>query len=249
MLIGKTVHKLETCTSTNDVARVFAEDGFEEGLVILARGQQHGRGTQGRAWFSAKGHGLYLSVILRPEGRSPALLPLVAGLALREAVLSASGLETDLKWPNDLTWQGKKLAGVLSESSWSGTHLNFVILGLGLNVSHAAEDFPEELRGTTSSLLLALGRTSDTEALLEAIYLSLNRWYDVYKAGREAELLKAAEAALRLSPGARVTLETKSGSIAGIFRGLRPDGRIALRSGGRERLLDPSEVSAVTTER
>jgi BirA family biotin operon repressor/biotin-[acetyl-CoA-carboxylase] ligase len=249
MIIGKTVHKLETCTSTNDVARVFAEDGFEEGLVILAQGQQSGRGTQGRTWFSPKGKGLYLSVILRPEGRSPALLPLVAGLALREAVLSATGLETDLKWPNDLTWQGKKLAGILSESSWSGSHLNFVILGLGLNVGHAAEDFLEELRGTASSLLLALGRTPDTEALLRAIYLSLNRWYDVYEAGREAELLKAAEAALRLAPGAKVTLETKSGSIVGIFRGLRPDGRIALRSGGRERLLDPSDVSAVTAER
>jgi biotin-(acetyl-CoA carboxylase) ligase len=77
----------------------------------------------------------------------------------------------------------------------------------------------------------------------------LNRWYDVYQAGREAELLKASEAALRLAPGAKVTLETKSGSIVGIFRGLRPDGRIALRSGGRERLLDPSDVSAVTAER
>ena len=249
MIIGKTVHKLKTCTSTNDAARVFAEDGFEEGLVILAQAQQSGRGTQGRTWFSPKGQGLYLSVILRPEGRSPALLPLVAGLALREAVLNATGLETDLKWPNDLTWQGKKMAGVLSESSWSGSHLNFVILGLGLNVSQATDDFPEELRGTASSLRLALGRMPDTEALLQAIYLSLNHWYDVYKAGREAELLKAAEAALRLSPGAKVTLETKSGAITGTFRGLRPDGRIALRSGGQERLLDPSEVSVVTTER
>jgi hypothetical protein len=76
----------------------------------------------------------------------------------------------------------------------------------------------------------------------------LNHWYDVSKAGRDTEILKAAEEALGLSPGSRVALETKSGPLAGTFRGLRPDGRIALDCGGRERLLDPSEVSALTAE-
>jgi BirA family biotin operon repressor/biotin-[acetyl-CoA-carboxylase] ligase len=248
MNIGQIVHKLPTCTSTNDAARVFAEDGFEEGLVVLAESQQSGRGTKGRSWFSSKGQGLYLSVVLRPEDRSPALLPLVAGLALREAALASTGLDVRLKWPNDLTLQGKKLAGILCESSWSGSHLNFVILGLGLNVGHEAGDFPEDLRGTATSLRLALGRPPDKVSLVQAIYLGLNRWYDAFKAGRDEEIIRAAEEAMNLGPGSKVTLETAHGAVSGIFRGLRSDGRIVLESRGRESLFGPSDVRAVKTD-
>jgi len=248
MNIGQIVHKLPTCTSTNDAARVFAEDGFEEGLVVLAESQQSGRGTKGRSWFSSKGQGLYLSVVLRPEDRSPALLPLVAGLALREAVLDSTGLDVRLKWPNDLTLHGKKLAGILCESSWAGSHLNFVILGLGLNVGHEARDFPEDLRDTATSLRLALGRPPDIVSLVQAIYLDLNRWYDVFKAGRDEEIIRAAEKAMNLGLGSKVTLETAHGAVSGVFRGLRPDGRIVLESSGRESLFGPSDVRAVKTD-
>lgn len=248
MNIGQIVHKLETCTSTNDAARVFAEDGFEEGLVVLAESQLSGRGTKGRSWFSSKGQGLYLSVVLRPEDRSPALLPFVAGLALREAILASTGLDVRLKWPNDLTLEGRKLAGILCESSWSGSHLNFVILGLGLNVGHEEADFPEDLRGTATSLRLALGKPPDKASLVQAIYLGLNRWYDVFRAGRDEEIVRGAEAAMSLGLGSKVTLETVQGAVTGVFRGLRPDGSLVLKSGGKESLYKPSDVRAVRTD-
>ncbi len=245
MTIGKIVHKLATCTSTNDVARVFAEDGFEEGMVVLADSQQAGRGTKGRNWFSPPGQGLYLSVILRPEGRAVALIPLVAGLALREAIGQATGLQADFKWPNDLTWQGRKLGGILCEGSWSGPHFNYVILGMGLNVDHRSKDFPADLKKTAVSLRLALGRTPDKDALLAVLYPALNRWYDVLRDGRSEKIVRAAEEALRLRPGDDVTLETAAGPVAGAFKGLRPDGCLRLERGGREVLFPPSEVLAI----
>jgi len=247
MTIGKIVHKLETCVSTNDAAREFARDGFEEGMVVLAESQQAGRGTRGRTWFSPPGKGLYLSVILRPVKRSAALIPLVGGLAIRDAVSDAAGLETRLKWPNDVTHDGRKIAGVLCESSWSGRHLNFVVLGIGLNVSHALEDFPPELRASATSLRLASGAAPDKEFLLAHLYQALNRWYDGMRAGRTGELLRAAEEALGLRPGSPVTLETESGSASGAFYRLRSDGRIVLDGAAGRRAFPPSEVLGITT--
>jgi BirA family biotin operon repressor/biotin-[acetyl-CoA-carboxylase] ligase len=246
MTIGQTVHRLETCTSTNDAARVFAEDGFEEGFAVLADSQLAGRGTKGRAWFSPPGQGIYLSVILRPPPDVAPLLSLMAGLAVCDALAEAAGLRVDLGWPNDVTWEGGKLAGVLSESSWSGPHLNFVVVGIGLNVDEEAADFPEELRHSATSLRLAFGRRPpDRDLILEALYPALNRWYDVLKEGRTDELIGAAEKALRLERGAEIVLETEAGPVSGAFAGLRPDGRLALGLDGAERLFSASEVSRI----
>jgi len=245
MTIGKIVHKLARCASTNDAARSFADDGFEEGMVVLADEQTAGRGTKGRSWFSPPGQGLYLSVILRPDRRAVPLIPLVAGLAAREAVASSTGLEAGLEWPNDIIWRGRKLGGILCESSWSGSHFNYVILGMGLNVGQRRKDFPDELRQTAVSLRLALGRPSDREALLAALYPALGRWYDVLGRGGGDRICRAAERAMGLRRGARVSLETPAGPESGTFLGFRPDGSLGLRRGGREAVFPPSEVLAV----
>lgn len=247
MTIGKIVHKLETCTSTNDAAREFARDGFEEGMAVLAESQECGRGTHGRTWSSPPGKGIYLSVVLRPGPRQAALIPLVGGLAVRDAIRAASGLEAGLKWPNDVIHNGRKLAGLLGESSWSGRHLDFVILGIGLNVAQTIEDFPEELRTSATSILLAAGVSPDKESLLDHLYQALNRWYDGMRAGRRGELLRAAEEALGLRPGSPVKLETEGGPASGLFRRLQPDGRIVLDGAAGRRVFPPSEVRSITT--
>jgi BirA family biotin operon repressor/biotin-[acetyl-CoA-carboxylase] ligase len=245
MIIANIVHRLETCASTNDAAREFARDGFEEGLVVLADAQQAGRGTHGRSWFSPAGKGLYLSVVLRPEAGRSALIPLVGGLAVRDAIREVTGLEARLKWPNDVTIEGRKVAGVLSEASFTGTHLNFVILGLGLNVSHGPDDFPPDLRETAGSLLLAAGRAPSPEAVLARLYPALDRWYDGLRTGRVGEILRAAESALGLRPGSSVSLTTEAGAVCGEFVELRPDGGIVLEGRDGRRVLGPAEVLAI----
>ena len=152
MKIGERIHYVPTCTSTNDMAKDLADFGVPEGTVVLAEEQTSGKGRYRRHWFSSPGKGLYLSVILRPKQPEISLLTLSAGLAVAEALRDVLGVKVCLKWPNDLLWEGKKLGGILSESSYFGQKLNYVVVGIGLNISHSEEDFPPGLRDSAISL-------------------------------------------------------------------------------------------------
>jgi len=155
------IHKFETCTSTNDVAREMALRGAPEGTAVVAEEQTAGRGTKGRSWHSPRGKGLYVSLVLRPEAAEITLLPLAAGLAAREAVERSHGLSARLRWPNDILWEGKKLGGILCESGFLGNRPEYVILGVGLNVDHDLDDFPEDIRALAVSVRMAARRPAD----------------------------------------------------------------------------------------
>ena len=148
MPVGAIVHRFETVPSTNDAARALALQGAAHGTAVLAKEQTRGRGTKGRAWHSPAGLGLYASFILRGPGGgalpSPHLIPLAAGLAASDAVLETSGVECGLKWPNDIVHGGKKLGGILSEGVSGGAGGDFAVVGIGLNVGHGPDDFPED---------------------------------------------------------------------------------------------------------
>src|SRR5512135_1982562 len=150
MPIGAIVHRFESVPSTNDTARAMALGGAAHGTAVLAGEQTSGRGMRDRAWHSAPGLGLYVSFVLRgPEDGAvpfPHLVPLAAGLAASDAVLEAAGLETKLKWPNDILVEGKKLGGILAEGVGAGAAGGFVVVGIGLNVGHAEADLPDDLR-------------------------------------------------------------------------------------------------------
>lgn len=130
-------------SSTNDELRVLAEQGTGEGLVLIGEEQKAGRGRRGAAWFSPKGDGLAFSILLKPVGKKELWhrLSLVAGLAVAEAV-EKFGVMAEVKWPNDVLVEGKKLAGILVEAG-----KDFVIVGIGINVNTG--DFPEGLNATS----------------------------------------------------------------------------------------------------
>jgi BirA family biotin operon repressor/biotin-[acetyl-CoA-carboxylase] ligase len=147
--------------STNDVALDLAARGAAEGETVLA-GQQHaGRGRRGRDWFSPAGAGLYLSMILRPPHRMLPLVTLGAGVAVARAGIHATGLPLELKWPNDLVigrpW--RKLGGILCETSGTGSEVEAVVVGIGVNLLPAA--YPPELADRVTSLETELGRPPD----------------------------------------------------------------------------------------
>lgn len=148
------VHLFHQVGSTNDIARELAHRGAPSGTAVLADEQLAGRGRVGRPWASPPGVGVWLSLVVRPRMLpAPALLPLVVGLASAAALDPYSGPErVMIKWPNDLTLSGRKLAGILCETSWSGSLPAFVVVGVGINVLHAASDFPVELRAVATSL-------------------------------------------------------------------------------------------------
>jgi BirA family biotin operon repressor/biotin-[acetyl-CoA-carboxylase] ligase len=245
MNIGTVIKSFETCTSTNDVAKKLAEEGAEEGTVVLAGEQTKGRGTQGRSWYSPRGQGLYASVILRPKQSDISLLPLMAGVACAEALRRAAGLEVKLKWPNDIVWRKKKLGGILCESGLVGNSVIYAILGLGLNIGQKKNDFPEGFRRNATSLWLILKKKVDRARLERSLWQSLDRWYRVFSLGRKEEVIRAFESNFSVPIGKIVNIKKKDESFSGVFLGIDSRARLRLRREGRQFLLSLAELQSI----
>lgn len=237
MPVGAIVHRLASVPSTNDAARTLALQGAVHGTAVLAREQTRGRGTKGRIWHSPAGLGLYASFILRGPGGGPValphLLPLAAGLAVSDAVREASGIVAQLKWPNDIIHDGKKLGGILSEGVSNGPSGDFAVVGIGVNVGHGPADLPESLRATSTSLRLAGSPGATVEGLFRALCPALDGWYNVLARGDKEAVIRAFESRSAFPPGALVKVETVEGPFTGEYRGLDAEGRLLVaRSGG-----------------
>ncbi|HEX6132584.1 MAG TPA: biotin--[acetyl-CoA-carboxylase] ligase [Longimicrobiales bacterium] len=159
--------------STNDVARALADAGAPAGLLVLTDYQHAGRGRMGRTWSAAPGHALLLSFLLRPartaRAVAPGAAPVRVGLAVARALRAATGIDARLKWPNDLVVRGAgKLAGILCEAATAGGD-TIVIAGIGINVAQQQDDWPEALRGTATSIALAMGTPPDRTAVMDAL--------------------------------------------------------------------------------
>lgn len=178
-IFGKTVCFHRTLDSTNSEAKRLARDGSPEGTLICAEHQTHGRGRWSRSWESPSGKGLWFSLILRPvlEPDVMPLITLMAANAVAKAVESRTETAVEVRWPNDLFVQGRKLAGILTEISQRERSLRFVILGIGINVNQKSLDFPPEIRDRSISLAIACGRTVERLPLFSEILVRLEKDY------------------------------------------------------------------------
>jgi BirA family biotin operon repressor/biotin-[acetyl-CoA-carboxylase] ligase len=162
--------------STNTRAKNLAVGGAPEGALVLSEKQTRGRGREERNWFSPSRDGIYLSLVLRPAippGEAPRITLLTA-VAVAEALLSLTRLKIAIKWPNDILVGGKKLAGILTEIGTQGDSIDYVVVGLGLNVNMPR--FPDDIRDKATSMLIETGkRFSRVNVIRE--YL---KWYEAY---------------------------------------------------------------------
>ena len=144
---------LAETASTNDVAREWALAGAPDGAVVVAARQIRGRGRRERTWDSPPGAGLYASFILRPGwlAKKASNLAIVGGMAAYHALARAGVKNLRVKWPNDILAADRKICGVLVEPRIGGERIEFAVVGIGINVGHAAEDFPAELQGLATS--------------------------------------------------------------------------------------------------
>jgi len=246
MNIGAIIHRIDSCSSTNDVARELAQKGVKQGTVVISKEQTKGRGTKGRTWFSAKNRGLYTSIVLRPKKLNISVIPLMAGLAVKDSLSKTSKIQVGLCWPNDLVWQGNKLGGILCESAFLGSKLNYVILGIGLNISHGKYDFPEKIRTTATSLKLITENPVDIDILLKILWKTLNYWYQVFCQGQTSKIIRAFEKNSVFAPGERLKLITEDGEVEGIYRGINSFGGLILEEGGRKTSFFSAEIKAVS---
>jgi BirA family biotin operon repressor/biotin-[acetyl-CoA-carboxylase] ligase len=228
--IGRSLQVLAEVGSTNDVAMTAGRDGEPEGLTVLADRQTAGRGRRGRHWASAPGVGLYLSVLLRPSlpPRHMPLIGLLAGLAVADAFEEVAGLCPGLKWPNDVQLRGKKVAGILPELAADGPSESHVVLGIGLNLNHHAADFPQEVRGEATSLLLETGRAYHRGVVAGAVLNALDRWYQRF-CGWEFPAILATYRRRSATLGRRVEVREEGEHWRGEAMDVDPDGALLVR--------------------
>lgn len=225
--------------STSDEARRRAEEGAPHGTVVVADGQSAGRGRHGRAWHSPRGVNLHLSIVLRAEQGPPLAaapaLGLAAAVGIAEALRGFVGRPPVVKWPNDLLYDGRKLAGILLETSSGGPGAPApVILGVGINVNQA--EFPDELRDRATSLRCQRGDRADRAAVLAALLNSLEPWIErLASAGFEP--VRAAWLALAPWIGEPVQVCPTPGQppVRGVALGLDAHGGLRLRLGDGSR--------------
>ena len=246
--LGSSVVYFSSVGSTSDVAAALAARPDAEGALVIADMQTAGRGRRGHTWFSPSGAGVYVSVVLSPRlarndtDRATALLTIMAGVALAEAVERSTGLRVAIKWPNDLLVGRRKLAGILAEgvTSSSARGLQSVVLGYGLNVLPAA--YPPEVADRATSLESELGRAVDRAQVCADTVSALAARYDDLLAARYDAILDAWRDRAPGSQGVRVTWESPQGPQSGMTAGIDQRGALLVRVGTRIERIVAGEV-------
>jgi BirA family biotin operon repressor/biotin-[acetyl-CoA-carboxylase] ligase len=229
--------------STNDRALAWAESGAEEGCVVMADAQTSGRGRLGRTWASPAGAGLYVSTVLRPEPHMVGLLTIAAGVAVCEGLAAATGLETHVKWPNDVCLAGRpprKLAGILAEAGTSGDRVLHVVLGIGVNVLPGA--YPSDVAARATSLEAELGRAVPRPLVLAECLAALWRRYTMLRAGAAEEVLAEWRRRAAATFGRRVEWDAPSGVRTGVARDVDAGGALLVVSDGELVRVTAGEV-------
>ena len=179
---GEIIYFGET-DSTNLRAKYLAAEGAREGTVVVAETQTQGRGRKGRTWFSPESEGIYTSIILRPpiSPNEAPKLTLMASVAVAEALLSLTSLKINIKWPNDIMINGKKLAGILTEISTDMDRIDYVVIGVGVNVNTSRKGLHPDIRQTATSVFMETGKVFPRIALLRAYLEWLEIYYEAFK--------------------------------------------------------------------
>lgn len=187
---GRRVHYYPRIDSTNQKAKELAFNDATEGTVVVVEEQFGGKGRLGRVWFSPPG-GIWFSFILRPQFTPSEILKvtLIAGVAGAEAIQEITGLKTKIKWPNDILIEGKKVAGILTEMETEADKIHFVVTGIGINANIDRKSFPPELRDTSTSLSILLGKKVNRSAIIKAFLMRFEIHYANLKSGDFLEII------------------------------------------------------------
>ena len=234
--LGHALYLHQDLPSTNREALSLAQNGAQDGTVVIAESQSGGYGRHGRAWFSPPAMNIYCSVIVRGMGGHLSLsqwlswVPLASALAVTEAVQQMAAVSLSLKWPNDLLLHERKVGGILCESSVATTNDPVVVIGIGLNVNVPPMSFPEELRPIAASLMEASRRPIDRNRLIAQLLLELEHCLGELRTHGPVRLRQAYTArCTTLGRQVRV-LFTNEQPIVGIAETLSADGALQVRT-------------------
>lgn len=225
--LGKEVYYHESVQSTQELAHKMALEGAKEGALVIADEQVSGRGRLGRAWHSPKGTGIWMSIILRPNipPQQAPQLTLLAAVSVVKAITRKTGTSPEIKWPNDILINGKKVVGILTELQAEADRVNSVIIGMGINVN--VDKFPEELTSIATSLKLEANTTIDRAALVKAILEEMEKLYDTYL-NEGFGIIKLLWESYACSLGKMLTARMIKGEVYGLAKGITAEGALIL---------------------
>ncbi|MGB3221191.1 MAG: biotin--[acetyl-CoA-carboxylase] ligase [Desulforhopalus sp.] len=224
----------ESIDSTNIKAKEIAESGAVSGTAVVAEYQTKGRGRLGKDWHSVQGKGLYCSIVVRPKNIALEDYPkitLVAGLSVALVLDRLTDRKTQLKWPNDIYISGKKIAGILTESSVlrESFQRRYAVIGIGINVNNVEEDFPLELRETVTSLSLETGTCFDLNELFQEVRLELLHQLDIFSGSGFQSLLSQWREKDFLLGKEMECVSTEGKRVSGIAQGPDDKGQLHVR--------------------
>lgn len=240
---GRELVIMDETDSTNEVLKR-NWNSYSDGTLLIARRQTFGKGRMGRVWESGEETGIWMSFMMKPQINpcNISSLTLVAAMACHEAVRQAVGIDTQIKWPNDIVFNGKKLAGILTEASFENNRVNYVIVGIGINVS--VKQFPKELSDKATSFVIEGMENVDRNLLVADIGNCFEKYYNIYINKENMSDLKSEYEHNMVNLGKEVVVINSDAQFEGVARGINDSGELLIQDeSGRIICVRSGEVS------
>lgn len=231
---------LDKTDSTNIQARKLAEQGVPQGSLVIAEDQTHGRGRKDRHWFSQPGKAIMMSMILRPDlppEKAPCLT-LMTAVAMARTLSNLTDLEITIKWPNDILINKKKLAGISTGLSTDMDRVNYVIIGIGLNVGTLEEDFPTELDDIATSIFIETGTMLSRVKIIKDFLFEFETCYNQLKTDGFPPILSQWKDFANII-GKKISIDLTDRNLSGTVLDIDPDGVLIVqdKDGVEHRIL------------
>lgn len=241
---GKKVVYYDETDSTNNRAKDAGEKGGEHGTLFVADRQVAGKGRRGRSWDSPAGTSIYMTILLHPDmlpSKAPRLTLLMA-LAVAEGIQKVTGLETQIKWPNDIVIHGRKVCGILTEMSAEIDYINYVVIGVGINVNQ--ETFPEEIQERAVSLKAETGTSVKRSELIAAAMESFEKYYEIFLKTGDLSEVREQYNSLLVNINKEVKVLEPGNEYEAYALGINETGELIVRlPGGQKKEVYAGEVS------
>ena len=241
--LGHPVCYRECVDSTNLLAKQMAKEGATHGTVVIANQQLAGKGRLGRNWISPRGCAMYTSCVVRPiiPPSCASQLTLVAALATACAIEKVTGLDCQIKWPNDIVINGRKVCGILTEMSASESQIYYVVIGIGINVNMTA--FDESVEATAISLRQLLGQKVSRTELMAELLVQLEHWYEVFEQSCNLQGLLSDYNRRLVNRDREVRVLEPENEWVAIARRINENGELVVEQDGIEHKIVSGEVS------
>ena len=244
--VGKTGYHYEVLDSTNKKAKELAEAGCSHGTLVTADGQEAGVGRRGRSWSSESGQGVYMSLVLRPNLATDkaSMLTLVSAMAVSKAIyeiIKDCGVYPFIKWPNDIVLRGKKVCGILTEMTTKNGEIDYIIIGIGVNVHN--REFPAEIAQTATSIEMEIGHGVARERITELIWVQFEKYYEIFMETQDLSLLQEEYQQMSANKGRKVTVLDPAGEFEGTARGITKTGELIVDTPEGQKFVSSGEVS------